>query len=233
MRIKFQHITKLYGTQKALDEVNFSIETGEIIGLLGPNGAGKSTLIKILIGLLSPESGQLFNHDQALNTQSLNYKRRIGYLPEDNPLPQELFVKEYLAQTAALYALNPYDGKTLIERTGLTPVEHKKIGALSKGFKQRLGLAAALIHEPELLVLDEPMTGLDPNQIQEIRKLIKSLSPKTTVLLSTHILQDISAICDRILVLNQGKLVKDLALKDLDNKNDTEALEALFTEWTS
>lgn len=233
MRIKFQHITKLYGTQKALDEVNFSIETGEIIGLLGPNGAGKSTLIKILIGLLSPESGQLFDHDQALNTQSLNYKRRIGYLPEDNPLPQELFVKEYLAQTAALYALNPYDGKTLIERTGLTPVEHKKIGALSKGFKQRLGLAAALIHEPELLVLDEPMTGLDPNQIQEIRKLIKSLSPKTTVLLSTHILQDISAICDRILVLNQGKLVKDLALKDLDNKNDTEALEALFTEWTS
>lgn len=233
MRIKFQHITKLYGTQKALDEVNFSIETGEIIGLLGPNGAGKSTLIKILIGLLSPESGQLFNHDQALNTQSLNYKRRIGYLPEDNPLPQELFVKEYLAQTAALYALNPFDGKTLIERTGLTPVEHKKIGALSKGFKQRLGLAAALIHEPELLVLDEPMTGLDPNQIQEIRKLIKSLSPKTTVLLSTHILQDISAICDRILVLNQGKLVKDLALKDLDNKNDTEALEALFTEWTS
>ena len=233
MRIKFQHIKKLYGTQKALDEVNFSIETGEIIGLLGPNGAGKSTLIKILIGLLSPESGQLFDHDQALNTQSLNYKRRIGYLPEDNPLPQELFVKEYLAQTAALYALNPYDGKTLIERTGLTPVEHKKIGALSKGFKQRLGLAAALIHEPELLVLDEPMTGLDPNQIQEIRKLIKSLSPKTTVLLSTHILQDISAICDRILVLNQGKLVKDLALKDLDNKNDTEALEALFTEWTS
>ena len=233
MRIKFQHITKLYGTQKSLDEVNFSIETGEIIGLLGPNGAGKSTLIKILIGLLSPESGQLFNHDQALNTQSLNYKRRIGYLPEDNPLPQELFVKEYLAQTAALYALNPFDGKTLIERTGLTPVEHKKIGALSKGFKQRLGLAAALIHEPELLVLDEPMTGLDPNQIQEIRKLIKSLSPKTTVLLSTHILQDISAICDRILVLNQGKLVKDLALKDLDNKNDTEALEALFTEWTS
>ena len=233
MRIKFQHITKLYGTQKALDEVNFSIETGEIIGLLGPNGAGKSTLIKILIGLLSPESGQLFDHDQTLNTQSLNYKRRIGYLPEDNPLPQELFVKEYLAQTAALYALNPYDGKTLIERTGLTPVEHKKIGALSKGFKQRLGLAAALIHEPELLVLDEPMTGLDPNQIQEIRKLIKSLSPKTTVLLSTHILQDISAICDRILVLNQGKLVKDLALKDLDNKNDTEALEALFTEWTS
>lgn len=233
MRIKFQHITKLYGTQKALDEVNFSIETGEIIGLLGPNGAGKSTLIKILIGLLSPESGQLFDHDQALNTQSLNYKRRIGYLPEDNPLPQELFVKEYLAQTAALYALNPFDGKTLIERTGLTPVEHKKIGALSKGFKQRLGLAAALIHEPELLVLDEPMTGLDPNQIQEIRKLIKSLSPKTTVLLSTHILQDISAICDRILVLNQGKLVKDLALKDLDNKNDTEALEALFTEWTS
>lgn len=233
MRIKFQHITKLYGTQKALDEVNFSIETGEIIGLLGPNGAGKSTLIKILIGLLSPESGQLFDHDQALNTQSLNYKRRIGYLPEDNPLPQELFVKEYLTQTAALYALNPYDGKTLIERTGLTPVEHKKIGALSKGFKQRLGLAAALIHEPELLVLDEPMTGLDPNQIQEIRKLIKSLSPKTTVLLSTHILQDISAICDRILVLNQGKLVKDLALKDLDNKNDTEALEALFTEWTS
>ena len=138
-----------------------------------------------------------------------------------------------MAQTAALYALNPFDGKTLIERTGLTPVEHKKIGALSKGFKQRLGLAAALIHEPELLVLDEPMTGLDPNQIQEIRKLIKSLSPKTTVLLSTHILQDISAICDRILVLNQGKLVKDLALKDLDNKNDTEALEALFTEWTS
>jgi len=233
MRIKFQHITKLYGTQKALDEVNFSIETGEIIGLLGPNGAGKSTIIKILIGLLSPESGQLFDHDQALNTQSLNYRRRIGYLPEDNPLPQELFVKEYLAQTAALYALNPCDGKTLIERTGLTPVEHKKIGALSKGFKQRLGLAAALIHEPELLVIDEPMTGLDPNQIQEIRKLIKSLSPKTTVLLSTHILQDISAICDRILVLNQGKLVKDLALKDLDNKNDTEALEALFTEWTS
>ena len=233
MTIKFEHIIKLYGAQKALDEVNFSIEKGQIIGLLGPNGAGKSTLIKILIGLLHPDNGQLLQNDLALNTQSLEYKRRMGYLPEDNPLPQELFVKEYLSQTAALYALNPFDSAPLIQRTGLSSVQHKKIGALSKGFKQRLGLAAALIHEPELLVLDEPMTGLHPNQIQEIRKLIQSLSPKTTVLLSTHILQDISAICDRILVLNQGKLVKDLALNELENTNDTAALEALFTQWTS
>ena len=233
MTIRFKHITKIYGAQKALDEVNFSIETGEIIGLLGPNGAGKSTLIKILMGLLTPDQGQLFKNDKALDPQSEDYKAQIGYLPEDNPLSDELYVKEYLALTAALYRLKNFDCQGLLERTGLSAAAHKKIGALSKGFRQRLGLAAALIHNPKLLVLDEPMTGLDPNQIQEIRSLIKSLSPETTILLSTHILQDISAICDRILVLNQGQLVQDLALKDLKNTDDPAALEALFTQWTS
>ncbi len=233
MKVKFEHITKFYGAQKALDDVNFSIDSGEIIGLLGPNGAGKSTLIKILIGLLKPDQGQLLKNDKALDTQSSQYKIQIGYLPEDNPLPQELFVKEYLAYTADLYNLKSFDAQSLIERIGLQPAAHKKIRTISKGYKQRLGLAAALIHKPKLLVLDEPMTGLDPNQIQEIRTLIKSLSPKTTILLSTHILQDISAICDRILVLNQGKLVQDLSLNDLENTGDPAALEALFAQWTA
>jgi ABC-2 type transport system ATP-binding protein len=233
MTIRFAHISKVYGAQKALDEIDFSINPGEIIGLLGPNGAGKSTLIKILIGLLNPDQGQLLKNNELLNAQSLEHKSQIGYLPEDNPLPDELFVKEYLAYTAALYALKSFDVPSLIERTGLKSAAHKKIGALSKGYKQRLGLAAAIIHEPKLLVLDEPMTGLDPNQIQEIRTLIKSLSPKTTILLSTHILQDISAICDRILVLNRGRLVQDLALKDLEGTKDPAALEALFAQWTA
>ena len=233
MKVKFEHITKIYGAQKALDDVNFSIDSGEIIGLLGPNGAGKSTLIKILIGLLKPDQGQLLKNDKALDTQSAQYKTQIGYLPEDNPLPQELFVKEYLAYTADLYNLKSFDTQSLIERIGLQPAAHKKIRTLSKGYKQRLGLSAALIHHPKLLVLDEPMTGLDPNQIQEIRTIIKSLSPNTTILLSTHILQDISAICDRILVLNQGKLVQDLSLKDLENTSDPAALEALFAQWTA
>lgn len=233
MTLRFEHITKNYGAQKALDQVNFSIESGQIIGLLGPNGAGKSTLIKILVGLLHPDSGQIYQQEAVLNTQSQDFKTRIGYLPEDNPLPQELFVKEYLDHIAALYKLKPYDPQNLIERTGLSVAAHKKIHTLSKGFKQRLGLAAALIHKPKLLVLDEPMTGLDPNQIQEIRALIKTLSPATTIVLSTHILQDISAICDRILVLNKGKLVQDIALKTLENHNDPAALEALFTQWTA
>jgi len=233
MNIQVQQITKLYGNHKALDQVSFTIEPGEIIGLLGPNGAGKSTLIKILIGLLHPDEGKLRQKDTIIDTQNLDYKRNIGYLPEDNPLPDELFVKEYLDQTAALFALKNYGQHNLIEQTGLQTVSRQKIKTLSKGFKQRLGLAAALIHQPELLVLDEPMTGLDPNQIQEIRKLISSLSPETTVLLSTHILQDISAICDRILVLNQGLLIKDIALDELDQNNDPSALESLFTQWTS
>jgi ABC-2 type transport system ATP-binding protein len=233
MKIRFEHITKVYGTQKALDQIDFTIDSGQIIGLLGPNGAGKSTLIKILIGLLNPENGRIAQEDTTINTQSQQYKNMIGYLPEDNPLPKELFAGEYLAKTAALYSLKNFDRDSLIKRTGLSTVAHKKIGTLSKGFKQRLGLAAALIHGPKLLVLDEPMTGLDPNQIQEIRKLIKSLSPATTVLLSTHILQDIVAICDRILVLNKGQLVQDVALTELENNKDATALEALFAKWTA
>lgn len=233
MKISFEHITKLYGAQKALDQIDFSIESGRIIGLLGPNGAGKSTLIKILVGLLQPEEGIVCQNDIELDTQSQRFKNQIGYLPEDNPLPQELYVKEYLDQTAALYALKSYDQNGLIERTGLKSVAHKKIKTLSKGYKQRLGLAAALIHVPKFLVLDEPMTGLDPNQILEIRKLIKSLSPQTTVILSTHILQDISAICDRILVLNKGQIVQDIALQELEVNHDPAALEALFTQWTA
>lgn len=233
MNIQIEQITKLYGNHKALDQVSFTIEPGEIIGLLGPNGAGKSTLIKILIGLLHPEKGRLRQKDTIIDTHHLDYKRKVGYLPEDNPLPNDLFVKEYLDKTAALFSLKNYGQHKLIEQTGLHTVSRQKIKTLSKGFKQRLGLAAALIHQPELLVLDEPMTGLDPNQIQEIRKLISSLSPKTTVLLSTHILQDISAICDRILVLNQGSLIKDIALDELDQYNDPSTLESLFTQWTS
>ncbi len=233
MNIEFDHITKMYGAQKALNRVNFSIYSGEIIGLLGPNGAGKSTLIKLLVGLSQPEEGSLSHQGATLNTSHKAYKNKIGYLPEDNPLPQELFVREYLDQTAALYAPKAYDQRSLIDRTGLSAVAHKKITTLSKGYKQRLGLAAALINTPELLVLDEPMTGLDPNQIQEIRKLIKSLSPETTIILSTHILQDISAICDRIIVLNKGALVQDISLKKLANDNDPAALEALFAQWTA
>ncbi|MGB0304155.1 MAG: ABC transporter ATP-binding protein [Flavobacteriaceae bacterium] len=232
MDIRFDHIAKTYGRQSALDDVSFSLNSGEIIGLIGPNGAGKSTLIKILVGLISADRGSMILDGKSGDPTSIQYKSRIGYLPENNPLPQEMYVKEYLNHIASIYRPLNFDLLDILERTGLSEAAHQKIDALSKGYKQRLGLAAAILHHPDLLVLDEPMTGLDPNQIQDIRALIKSMSAKTTVLLSTHILQDISAICDHIIVLNRGKVIKDLSAKALIEVKETASLEDLFTQWT-
>jgi ABC-2 type transport system ATP-binding protein len=212
MSIVVQGVTKFYGEQKALDNVSFEIKTGEIVGFLGPNGAGKSTMMKIITGFIPPSSGKVFVNGIETGDGSVEVKKRIGYLPENNPLYPEMYVREYLRFTASLY--NP--GKPLknqidniIEVTGLAPEQKKKIGSLSKGFRQRVGLAQALIHNPDVLILDEATTGLDPNQIIEIRNLIRDTGREKTVLLSTHIMQEVEAICNRVIIIDKGIIVAD------------------------
>lgn len=209
MSIEIKNLTKFYGTQKALDNVSFSVGSGTVVGFLGPNGAGKSTLMKIVTGLLSPTSGTVLVEGLDVAESSSEIRRLIGYLPENNPLYLDMYVKEYLQYTANLYHL-PNTGKVVdevIERTGLGPEFKKKIGALSKGYKQRVGLSQAIIHNPRVLILDEPTTGLDPNQIVEIRNLILELGREKTILLSTHIMQEVQAICHQMAILDHGVLV--------------------------
>lgn len=212
MSIQVQHVTKKYGNQKALDDVSFTAERGEILGFLGPNGAGKSTMMKIITGYLAPDAGSVFvcGHDVA--QEPLEARRKIGYLPENNPLYYNMYVREYLSFVAGIYF--PASDirrrvEQIIEQTGLSPEQHKQIGMLSKGYRQRVGLAQALLHDPEVLILDEPTSGLDPNQIVEIRNLISELSANKTVLLSTHIMQEVEAICHRIIIINRGKLAAE------------------------
>jgi ABC-2 type transport system ATP-binding protein len=209
--IKVENIVKKYGPQLALDHVSFTVESGEITGFLGPNGAGKSTLMKIITGYLSPDSGNAQVEGMDVDVAQTNFRAKIGYLPEHNPLYPEMYVKEYLGMVAGFYQLK--NTKLCVERvvemTGLTSESSKKIGALSKGYKQRVGLAQALIHDPKVLILDEPTSGLDPNQLDEIRLLIKNISAEKTVLLSTHIMQEVEALCNRIIIINNGKLVAD------------------------
>ncbi|RDK84251.1 gliding motility-associated ABC transporter ATP-binding subunit GldA [Marinirhabdus gelatinilytica] len=215
MSITVQNITKTYGDQKALAAVSFEIKKGEIVGFLGPNGAGKSTMMKILTTYLSPSEGEAAVNGFPVAEAPTNVQKSVGYLPEHNPLYLEMYVKEYLAFNAEIYGTPKQKVTQVIEQTGLTPEAHKKIGQLSKGYRQRVGLANALLHNPEVLILDEPTTGLDPNQLIEIRELIKSLGKEKTVLLSTHIMQEVEAICDRVIIINKGTIVLDKPLKEL------------------
>jgi len=218
MTIELQNITKLYGTQKALDDVSLSINKGEITGLLGPNGAGKSTMMKIICCFLPPTEGKATVYGFDVMEEPLKVKSRIGYLPEHNPLYSDMYVREYLKYIAGIFKMkNGIEERIneVIELTGLQVEQNKKIGALSKGYRQRVGLAQALIHDPDILILDEPTTGLDPNQLVEIRELIKSIGKEKTVLLSTHIMQEVEAICDRVLIINNGQLIADEATSEI------------------
>lgn len=212
MSIVVQGVTKLYAKQKALDNVSFEVKTGEIVGFLGPNGAGKSTMMKIITGFIPASSGSVFVYGIESSADNTEIKKRIGYLPENNPLYPEMYVREYLGFVASLYKMGNSVKKqinNIIEVTGLAPEQKKKIGSLSKGYRQRVGLAQALIHNPDVLILDEPTTGLDPNQIVEIRNLIKYAGREKTIMLSTHIMQEVEAICDRVIIIDKGKIVAD------------------------
>lgn len=209
MSIKVEEITKIYGRQKALDAISFEIKPGEVVGLLGPNGAGKSTLMKILSCFIPPTSGEASVCGFDIREQSIDVRKKVGYLPENNPLYLDLYVKEFLGFIAGLHAHPSKKIEEIIDLTGLQAEQHKKLGALSKGYRQRVGLAQALIHEPEVLILDEPTSGLDPNQLLEIRTLIKKIGEKKTVMLSTHIMQEVEAICDRVIIIHNGKIVAD------------------------
>lgn len=210
--IEIKNITKLYGQQKALDSISLNINKGEIVGLLGPNGAGKSTLMKILTSFIPPSSGSATINGLDVEEDSLKIREIIGYLPENNPLYSDMYIKEYLKFILRIYKnVGKKDKviKDVIELTGLEPEQHKKIGALSKGYRQRVGLAQALIHDPEILILDEPTSGLDPNQLVDIRKIITELGKQKTVILSTHIMQEVEAMCDRVVIIDKGKIVAD------------------------
>jgi len=210
MSIVVQGVTKFYGEQKALDNVSFEVKTGEIVGFLGPNGAGKSTMMKIITGFIPASSGLVYVNDLEVGTNNLEVKKQIGYLPENNPLYAEMYVREYLGFVASIYNTGTPKKKqidNIIEVTGLAPEQKKKIGSLSKGYRQRVGLAQALIHNPGVLILDEATTGLDPNQIVEIRNLIKEAGKEKTVMLSTHIMQEVEAICDRVIIIDNGVIV--------------------------
>lgn len=219
MAITLHQVTKYYDKQKALDEVSFTLEAGRICGFLGPNGAGKSTTMKIITGYLSEYTGTVKINDIDLRRHPLEAKKLIGYLPEHNPLYPDMYIREYLEHVARLYRIARPCQKTeeIIGLTGLAPEIKKKIGQLSKGYRQRVGLAQALIHDPEILILDEPMTGLDPNQLEEIRHLIKTCGKDKTVLLSTHIMQEVEAICDRVMIINRGKIVADQSIRAMQS----------------
>ena len=217
MSILVEHVTKVFGEQYALDDVSFEAKKGEIVGFLGPNGAGKTTMMKIITCLIPPTQGKVSDCGLDIWKDSLELRKRIGYLSEANPLYYDMYVKEFLEFIAGVHHLSDVKSKVanIIEKTGLTPEEHKKIGALSRGFKQRVGIAQALIHDPEVLILDEPTTGLDPNQLIEIRELIRSYGKNRTVLLSTHIMQEVQAMCDHVIIINKGKLVADAQVREL------------------
>ena len=210
MSISVEHVNKLYGEQKALDDVSFDVSAGQVVGFLGPNGAGKSTMMKIITCFIPQTSGKVSVCGHDVTTASVDVRRLVGYLPEHNPLYHEMYVREYLEFIAGLHRMSGNRSKRIdemIEMTGLAIEQHKKIGALSKGYRQRVGLAQALIHDPKVLILDEPTTGLDPNQLVEIRALIRNIGKEKTVLLSTHIMQEVEALCSRVIIINRGKIV--------------------------
>ena len=220
MSIKVENITKVYGRQKALDDVSFEINAGEIVGLLGPNGAGKSTMMKIITCFIPPTAGNVTVYGFDIFEHSLEVRKKVGYLPENNPLYTDLYVKEYLDFISGIYKIQNRKEriKEMIAITGLEVEQNKKIGALSKGFKQRVGLAQALIHDPDVLILDEPTSGLDPNQLVEIRNLIKQIGSEKTIMLSTHIMQEVEAVCNRAIIIDKGKIVADDSTDNLSLK---------------
>ena len=224
MSIKVKKLSKVYGTQKALTEVSFEINKGEIVGFLGPNGAGKSTLMKILTGYIPQTNGDAKICNLDINENSIETRSRIGYLPEHNPLYLDMYVKEYLEFVADIYKVNHKYIDEMIKKTGLIKEQHKLIGSLSKGYRQRVGLAQALIHNPEVLILDEPTTGLDPNQLVEIRSLINEVGREKTVLLSTHIMQEVEAICDRVIIINKGQIVANKTIVELQKSKGNRKL---------
>ena len=221
MSISINKVNKFYGKQQALTDVSFSLNKGEIVGFLGPNGAGKSTLMKIITCYLEQDSGKVQVCDLDTVEQNLKIKAKIGYLPEHNPLYTDMYIREYLTFVGRIYKVENLDNRIteIIQQTGLSAEQSKKIGELSKGFKQRVGLAAALIHNPEILILDEPTTGLDPNQLVEIRNLIKEVGKDKTVLLSTHIMQEVDKMCNRIIIINKGKIIEDQLISNLQKDN--------------
>ena len=215
--IQLKHIQKKYGDQPVLKDVSFSIKQGEIVGLLGPNGAGKSTLMKIITGYIQADAGSIEVLGMAVAPQNLQVKKHIGYLPEHNPLYTDMYVREYLDWVRAVHHIDKKRIEEVITQTALQPEAYKKIGQLSKGYRQRVGLAAALIHQPDILILDEPTTGLDPNQLVEIRRLIKQLGKEKTIILSTHIMQEVEQMADRVLIIDKGKILADESLKKLQS----------------
>lgn len=228
MSIEVQNISKNYGAQKALDNVSFSIKKGEIVGFLGPNGAGKSTLMKILTTYITADSGKAAVNENDVIENQKAVQLSVGYLAEHNPLYLDLYVREYLEFNADVYKVSKNRIEEVIQLTGLTPESHKKIGQLSKGYRQRVGLATALLHNPDVLILDEPTTGLDPNQLVEIRELIRNIGKDKTVFLSTHIMQEVEAICDRVIIINNGKIVTDKKLDKMLTEEKEQVIEVEF-----
>ncbi|WP_282127040.1 gliding motility-associated ABC transporter ATP-binding subunit GldA [Marinifilum flexuosum] len=231
MSIKVQEVSKLYGKQKALDNVSFEINQGEVVGFLGPNGAGKSTMMKIITGFVPQSSGLVEVNGLNIEEHSWEVRRQIGYLPEHNPLYLEMYVKEYLDHVASIYKLGKAKKSRIaemIDLTGLGLEQNKKIGALSKGYRQRVGIAQALIHDPKVVILDEPTTGLDPNQLVEIRNLIQEIGKQKTVMLSTHIMQEVEACCERALIINKGNLVADKKIENLSSELSSKMIEVEF-----
>lgn len=237
MSVKVHEVSKLYGKQKALDNLSFEINQAEVVGFLGPNGAGKSTMMKIITGYIPQTSGLVEVNGLDISTDSLEIRKQIGYLPEHNPLYLEMYVKEYLDYVASIYKLGKSKAKRIsemIDLTGLGDEQNKKIASLSKGYRQRVGIAQALIHDPKVLILDEPTTGLDPNQLLEIRKLIQDIGREKTVMLSTHIMQEVEACCKRVLIVNKGKLVADRSIDFLSNRKESKIVKVEFaTEFPS
>ncbi len=235
MSIKVKDLVKIYGEQKAVDHISFQVNKGEIVGFLGPNGAGKSTTMKIITGYIHSNGGEVYVCGLNVKDEPLKIKKKIGYLPELNALYYDMYVKEYLDFLSEVHHVPEKKARIeqVISMTGLMPESSKKIGQLSKGFKQRVGLAGALIHDPEVLILDEPTSGLDPNQIIEIREVIKEQGKDKTVLFSSHILQEVEAICDRVIIINKGVLVADNTLPGLRSQFQTDSLEEIFRKLTN
>ncbi len=226
MSIEATNVTKFYGEQAALGDVSFSVKRGEIVGFLGPNGAGKSTMMKIITCYLPPSAGEVKVAGHDIYTDSLKVRKKVGYLPETNPLYPEMYIREYLTFVAGIYGIKNKKARVqeMIEMVGLTPESHKRISELSKGYRQRVGLAQALIHDPEVLILDEPTSGLDPNQLDDVRDLIRKIGKEKTVLLSTHIMQEVEAICNRVIIIKKGKIVADSPVSIIKAESDTKLI---------
>jgi ABC-2 type transport system ATP-binding protein len=233
--IKVKNLTKHFGQQKAVDEISFEAKPGKILGFLGPNGAGKSTSMKMITGYLAPTSGEAEICGKSVLTDELEVKKLIGYLPENTPLYADMYVREFLSFVGETYQLKNLQHRVddVIKQVGLTPEQHKKIGMLSKGYKQRVGLAQAIIHQPQVLILDEPTSGLDPNQLTDIRALIKNLGKDKTVVLSTHIMQEVEAICDEVIIINKGKIVANDTIAALKAQHKSDSLEEIFRKLTA